>query len=107
MAGTQDDNAGLVDAGTPMAQQDAGPPINYDDIDNDGIPNEQDDDDDNDGLTDIEELKLWPIDCSNSVSHTKRIPTKTGSQTRTTPTLTTHGQSLWYAERPTVVLNFF
>ena len=63
--GHQDDNAGLVDAGTPMAQRDAGPPINYDDIDNDGIPNEQDDDDDNDGLTDIEELEFGP-DCSTS-----------------------------------------
>ena len=48
-----------------MAQRDAGPPINYDDIDNDGIPNEQDDDDDNDGLTDIEELEFGP-NCSTS-----------------------------------------
>ena len=47
-AGSFEASAG--DAGTlttPPTELDAGPPINYNDIDNDGIPNDQDDDDDN------------------------------------------------------------
>ena len=49
------------DSGTYNSAEDAGPVVDLNDPDGDGIPNSEDDDDDNDGLLDIEEIDLVMI----------------------------------------------